>query len=244
MIPPRRWARLALSLAASVFAACVPAVAHGPRVKPGVEIGGTASLTAGPRYTEGDDGDHPFLYGPLGANFGYGWVSSSAQRPALRLGLHAPVPVVQLVQPDVYVQLPRGATPGVQAGAGVSWWAVERGRVAMPYLRLGRVSERGALVHDAGVVAERSERRVLRPPAAADRRLGAGARLPAGGGAAADPRRRHGSGGRGPAPLRRRVEPRLRAGAAVVAGPRRPRTRTGLRTICPPVTLIAWSMTT
>lgn len=127
-----------------VLTACVPVVAHGPRVEPGLSGGASASVTAGPRYNNGDDGPSPFLYGPLGVNAGYGWTSGSdGGGPAVRFGVHVPVLVV-LVQPDLYVQAPRRALGGFDAGIGVSAPVIDAGRVAMPYVQLGRITDTGS----------------------------------------------------------------------------------------------------
>lgn len=42
-------------------------------------------------------------------NVGYGWTSEQADGPALRLGMHVPVPAAVLVQPDLYFEALRRA---------------------------------------------------------------------------------------------------------------------------------------
>lgn len=128
----------------AVATACVPAVAHGPRVRPGFSGGVSASLTTGKKYPDGDSEPKYFLYGPVGVNVGYGWAPVTTGLPALRLGVHVPVPVLALVQPDIYVQAPRSLSREFDFGIGVSWWAIERGRVAMPYVQFGRIGENGS----------------------------------------------------------------------------------------------------
>lgn len=128
----------------SAVGGCAPAVTHGPRIEPGFSGGFSASLSAGPRYENGDDGPTIFLFGPVGVNAGYGWSSPRAGGAGLRLGVHVPVPAVTLVQPDVYVQFPRDLLAGLDAGVGVSALGTVWGRVRMPYVQLGHISERGS----------------------------------------------------------------------------------------------------
>lgn len=123
---------------------CVPAVAHSPRVWAGPSLGASASATAGPAYEAGDDGRNRFLWGPVGLNAGYGWSSATQDLPSVRVGIHVPVPVVALVQPDLYIQVPRKAVGGLDAGVGVSVVAAEMGRVAMPYVQVGSIGNGGS----------------------------------------------------------------------------------------------------
>ena len=123
--------------------ACVPAVAHGPRIEPGWSVGASASYTDGPSYDDYTDGPDRFLYGPIGANVGYAWSSGQPDRAAYRLGLHVPVPLFMIAQPDVYVQLPRTMVGGLDAGVGVSGWLIDPLNVHMPYVQLGRISDAG-----------------------------------------------------------------------------------------------------
>lgn len=123
---------------------CVPAVAHAPRVVPGLSVGGSASATGGPKYGNGDDGPHRFLFGPVGLNAGYGWTSASEDGPGIRVGVHVPVPFVVLAQPDLYIQAPRRIVGGLDAGVGVSLIAAEMGRVAMPYVQVGSIGNGGS----------------------------------------------------------------------------------------------------
>ena len=123
---------------------CVPAVAHSPRVWPGPSVGVSLSATAGPKYDSGDDGRNVFLLGPVGLNAGYGWSSERSDRPGFRVGVHVPMPIVALVQPDLYIQAPRQFVGGLDVGVGVSAVAAEMGRVAMPYLQVGSIGPRGS----------------------------------------------------------------------------------------------------
>jgi hypothetical protein len=130
-------------LTPALLSACVPVIAHGPRVEPGPSIGLSASLTAGPRYRNGDDYTIPFLTGPLGANAGIGWRSAHEGWPALRVGLHVPAMFI-LTQGDVYVQAPRRMVGGLDAGVGLSAMFVEQGGAGMPYLQVGRLDVNGS----------------------------------------------------------------------------------------------------
>ena len=127
----------------ALCAACVPAVTHGPRVQAGFSGGVTASLTGGPRYPSGDGGPEPFLRGPVGVNAGYGWRSDRGLWPAVRAGVHVPVPFAGALQPDLYLQLPSRLIGGLDAGGGVSWVAGEMGRISMPYAQLGHIGDDG-----------------------------------------------------------------------------------------------------
>lgn len=133
----RRLAALALL---PVAAACMPAVAHGPRVEPGLQGGVTASLPFGPRYGTGDWGDQPFLFGPAGVNLGYGWGSGRPEKPAVYLGTHVPVPAFPAVQADLYVQAPPRALGAFDGGLGVNASAFH----VAPYLQLGLLGEGGS----------------------------------------------------------------------------------------------------
>src|SRR5262245_52495590 len=75
----------------STVGGCVPTVAHGPRVTPGLSGGLSASYPFGPRYSQGDWGAQPFMFGPAGVNLSHGWRNADADDGAFQLGMHIPV---------------------------------------------------------------------------------------------------------------------------------------------------------
>jgi len=115
---------------------------HSPRIDAGMTAGAAASLTAGPRRTRGDEGGVAYAYGPVGFNVGYGWTSDPSGGFGARLGLHVPVPLVVAAQPDFYVQLPRRAVLGLDAGVGTAW--VPAMTIVMPYAQLGALDAGGS----------------------------------------------------------------------------------------------------
>jgi len=119
----------------------MPAVMHSPRVDGGLTTGVAASLTAGPRRTRGDMGGAAYAYGPVGLNLGYGWTSDDSEGFGARLGIHVPVLVVA-AQPDFYVQLPRRAVLGLDAGVGMT--GVPAMETVMPYAQLGALDASGS----------------------------------------------------------------------------------------------------
>jgi hypothetical protein len=124
--------------------ACMPAVMHAPRIEPGPAIGLAASYTAGPQYENGDDPSR-FAYGPFGVNVGYGWTSDRTEGLGANIGAYVPVPLVALIQPDVYVQLPKSALRGLDGGLGLT--SVRIGRSVVPYAQLGILSPSGTGVY-------------------------------------------------------------------------------------------------
>jgi hypothetical protein len=130
------------ALAAIAAQACIPAVMHSPRIDGGLTTGVAASLTAGPRRTRGDMGGIAYAYGPVGVNLGYGWTSDESGGFGSRLGIHVPVPFVVAAQTDFYVQLPRRAVLGLDAGVGMAWVPVMT--TVMPYAQLGALDASGS----------------------------------------------------------------------------------------------------
>jgi hypothetical protein len=120
----------------------MPAVMHSPRIDGGLSTGLAASYTAGPRRTRGDMGGMPYAYGPVGLNAGYGWTSDRSEGFGARLGIHVPIPLVVAAQPDFYVQLPRRAVLGLDAGVGTAW--VPAAAIVMPYAQLGALGASGS----------------------------------------------------------------------------------------------------
>ena len=120
----------------------MPAVMHSPRIEGGFTAGAAASLTVGPRRTRGDEGGVPYAFGPVGFNVGYGWTSDPSGGFGARLGLHVPVPLVVAAQPDFYVQLPRRAVLGLDAGVGVA--LVPVASTVLPYAQLGALDAGGS----------------------------------------------------------------------------------------------------
>lgn len=127
--------RLTLVVSALAAQGCMPALIHAPRIEPGPTIGVTASYTAGPEYENGDGGPSRFAYGPVGVNFGYGWTSTRIEGLGASIGAHVPIPLVALVQPDVYVQLPKRALFGLDGGVGLTSARIDRS--VIPYAKLG-----------------------------------------------------------------------------------------------------------
>ena len=120
---------------------CIPAVMHGPRIDPGFSWGMAGSYTAVPRLTRGDWGGIAYAYGPVGLNAGYGWTSDQTDGLGVRIGLHAPVLVVA-AQPDLYVQLPKRVSLGLDAGVGVT--AIPANTSVMPYGQIGFLNAAGS----------------------------------------------------------------------------------------------------
>src|SRR5687767_7889574 len=120
----------------------MPAIMHSPRIDSGLSGGVAASLTAGPRPTRGDWGGMAYAYGPVGMNVGYGWTSDDGEGLGARLGLHVPVPLVVAAQPDFYVQLPKRAVLGLDAGVGMAW--VPALTIVTPYAQLGALDASGS----------------------------------------------------------------------------------------------------
>lgn len=114
---------------------------HSPRIDGGLTTGAAASLTAGPRRTRGDMGGIAYAYGPVGLNLGYGWTSDRIEGFGARLGIHVPVLVVA-AQPDFYVQLPRRAVLGLDAGVGIT--GVPAMETVLPYAQLGALDASGS----------------------------------------------------------------------------------------------------
>lgn len=83
-----------------------------------------------------------YAYGPVGMNVGYGWTSDDGEGLGARLGLHVPVPLVVAAQPDFYVQLPRRAVLGLDAGVGMAW--VPALTLVTPYAQLGALDASGS----------------------------------------------------------------------------------------------------
>ena len=115
---------------------------HGPRVDGGLTTGLAASYTAGPRRTRGDEGDAPYAFGPVGLNVGYGWSSDEIAGFGARVGVHVPVPLVVAAQPDFYLQLPRRAVLGLDAGVGIT--GIPANSTVMPYAQLGALGASGS----------------------------------------------------------------------------------------------------
>jgi hypothetical protein len=120
----------------------MPAAMHSPRIDGGLTTGLAASYTAGPRRTRGDEGGIAYAYGPVGLNLGYGWTSDRSEGFGARLGIHVPVPLVVAAQPDFYVQLPRRAVLGLDAGVGMALVPVNA--TVMPYAQLGALDASGS----------------------------------------------------------------------------------------------------
>ena len=78
----------------------------------------------------------------MGVNLGYGWTSDRSEGFGARLGIHVPVPLVVAAQTDFYVQLPRRAVLGLDAGVGTAW--VPAMATVMPYAQLGAIGDRGS----------------------------------------------------------------------------------------------------
>jgi len=146
-------------------AACVPAVAHGPRVEPGFSFGASASVLA--RAKHQTSYANPFVLGPLGLDLGYGW-SGTETTPGVRLGAEMLFPLLPF-DPDVYVQLPSKMLLGAQGGIGI---AATEFPIAglMPYAQYGVVgSNRTGFYATQGYLHQgRAERIGFSLPAAHD----------------------------------------------------------------------------
>lgn len=148
--------RLTFLVSALVGQACMPAVMHGPRIEPGPAMAMTVSYTAGPEYENGDDGPSRFAYGPVGVNIGYGWTSARVEGLGVGIGAHVPVPLIPLIQPDVYVQLPKRALLGLDGGVGFTSVRVDRSLI--PYAQLGILAANNTGVYVTyGLFRERND---------------------------------------------------------------------------------------
>jgi hypothetical protein len=134
----RSVALAATMVALLLLTGCFPAVMHGPRVQPGLVGSVTASVAAGPTYTEGDEGGMRARNAPVGAGIGYGWRGATAARPSVFAGVHVPI-VFPLAQLDVYVQAPESWLSRGTGGVGVNT-SIEH---AAPYLQWGVVDADG-----------------------------------------------------------------------------------------------------
>lgn len=137
----RRALGAGLALAFSLAGACAPIVTHGPGVEPGFSLGATAAADV--RAFGGNDDP---VYFPINASWllQYGWRAPSDTGAAVLVGVNLPgvaalgLPLLQLTEGDLYVQLP--SRPGaMQRGGGVLASAYH----VMPYVQLGREARDG-----------------------------------------------------------------------------------------------------
>jgi hypothetical protein len=128
-----------LALAALTGCLPFPAVAHGPRVQPGSAVGMSFSVPVAdhPRPSKA-----PYLFGPLGVDYAYGWVGD-ANVPALQLGGEINLLPPRL-DPDLYAQLPRRWLLGLDGGVGLAATTTFDGGAWMPYAQLGDLDRNGS----------------------------------------------------------------------------------------------------
>lgn len=131
--------RSTIGLGALALGACFPAVTHGPRIEPGLAAGVTASATAGPAHTEGDEGGIRLRQGMIGAYGGYGWSASDPTQPGAYVGVAIPA-FFPLTQVDLFVEAPRAWLPA-HGAAGVGLVLDMQGFSA--YGQAGRISDAG-----------------------------------------------------------------------------------------------------
>ncbi len=91
-----------------LIVACFPAVMHGPRIENGIGVGGTASLSSGTRYTEGDEGNRLLRVGHVGAHVSVGKAASTPRRP----GFQASVAVPLTLLAQLWISLCKRHQPG------------------------------------------------------------------------------------------------------------------------------------
>jgi len=113
----------------------MPAINHGPRVADGTSFGLVGSVTVGPRYSTGDLGDQPHLFGPMGVSAGHGWAAADDGSFGFHLGAHLPVPGAFFAHADMFAQFPKQVTGYFDAGAGVTTGYAQ----IAPYMQLGRI---------------------------------------------------------------------------------------------------------
>jgi hypothetical protein len=127
----------AAGLAAAVLAACAPVLTHGPRVEPGLFVGGTGGL-----LLTRDTALAPDVVAPQWVPFArYGLAGKPggiAGSIAVALGSAPESPV----EADAYVQLP-SAAPEWAYGTGV----VASSALLMPYAQIGKSFPRGYEVY-------------------------------------------------------------------------------------------------
>jgi hypothetical protein len=117
----------------ALASACIPTVAHGPRVAPGFAGGMSLSTNRSSTY---EGATSPFVVGPFGINVGYGWAHGDSGA-ALRLGA-AMLPIPPRFDPDIYVQVPRRALLGLDGGIGVAATTILSASV-LTYAQLGSI---------------------------------------------------------------------------------------------------------
>lgn len=135
-----RFLAIALAAGAATSAAgCFPAVAHGPRVEPGVRAQATIAVPMANDLA--DEAAPPFTIPAMGIGPAYGQPATAA-RPGFRVSTTFQIPAG--ISPDLYVQLPRGWLRGIDGGFGYS--LSSPGNSTLPYVQLGRINteRRGA----------------------------------------------------------------------------------------------------
>jgi hypothetical protein len=146
--------RMAPALVSAALAACAPVLTHGPRVEPGLFVGGTAGL-----LLTRDTALSPHVLGPQWvpyARYGLaGKPGGAAGSLALALGSGPESPV----EVDAYVQLPSGGSQWAY-GAGV----VASPALTMPYAQVGKSLSRAYEVYTTQAFVHRrdfNERQVV-----------------------------------------------------------------------------------
>lgn len=135
------------ALALGLLTACAPVLTHGPRVEPGLFVGGTAGLL----LTQ-DSARSPDVVTPQWVPFArYGLVGKPGG-VAGSLGLALGGSPESPVEADLYVQLPSGSSEWAY-GAGV----VTSTAVLMPYAQIGKPVGRGMEVYTTQAYVHRND---------------------------------------------------------------------------------------
>jgi hypothetical protein len=134
-------------LVAAALAACAPVLTHGPRVEPGLFLGGTGGL-----LLTRDTALAPDVVAPQWAPYARYGLAGKPGGVAGSLGLALGSSPESPVEADAYIQLPSGDTDWAY-GTGV----VASPALAMPYVQVGKSFARGYEVYATQAFVRRDD---------------------------------------------------------------------------------------